>query len=100
MCVRVCDCMLMCPLLRLVGTTSSCLSAQVNAKPAHMKHDDVFLNMYGVCAYVCAYFMSLHCITCIKVIAAKTFILRGCSWLKQQGGWPLARSLRVCVLCI
>lgn len=46
-CIHVCICMsvLMCPLLMLVGTTLSCLSAHVNAKPAQIKHDDVFLNM-------------------------------------------------------
>lgn len=61
------------PLQRLVRTTLSCLSVQVNAKPAHMKHDDVFLNMCeGVCVCIlCPYAAS------IKVIAAQTFILRG-----------------------
>lgn len=45
------------PLQRLVRTTLSCLSVQVNAKPAHMKHDDVFLNMCeGVCVCIlCPY---------------------------------------------
>jgi len=99
LCVCVCVCVLMCPWLRLVGTTLSCLSAHVNAKPAHMKHDDVFLFcfffktcVWSVCVY-CVCFMSLCCFSCIKVIAAKTFILRGWRWLKQQGVWPLANSV-------
>lgn len=41
----VCMSVLMCPLLGLVGTTLSCLSAHVNAEPAQIKHDDVFLNI-------------------------------------------------------
>ncbi len=31
----------------------SCLNACVNAKPAQMKHDDVFLNMDMECVCVC-----------------------------------------------
>lgn len=44
-CVCVCVCMLVYPLQRLVATTLSCLGAHVNAKPARMKHDDVFFDM-------------------------------------------------------
>lgn len=53
-CVCTPVCASMCPLPRLVGTTLSCLSAHVNAKPAQMKHD-VLLNVYGVCGHVCIF---------------------------------------------
>lgn len=46
---------------------------------------------------MCVCFVSLHCFTCIKVLAVKTFILRGCSWLKQQGMWPLVSFLCGCI---
>lgn len=69
-CVFVCVCVLMCPWLRLVGTTLSCLSAHVNAKPAHMKHDDVFL----FCFFFLNMCMECVCVLCVFYVLTLLFL--------------------------